>query len=54
MAVFSTLAGLLYGAWVDGESLLTVAAYLVGSLALLAVPVLLLRRKTMSRLNDSL
>lgn len=47
VALFSTLAGLLYGAWVDGESLTTVAACLVGILSLLTVPILLLsRRKT--------
>lgn len=45
VALFSTLAGLLYGAWVDGESLTTVAACLVGILILLAVPILLLSRR---------
>jgi len=45
VAFFSTLAGLLYGAWVDGESLTTVAVYLVGVFALLAVLLLPLSRK---------
>ena len=37
VALFSTLSGLLYGAWVDGLSLGTVALYLFALLALLAV-----------------
>jgi hypothetical protein len=37
VALFSTLAGLLFGAWVDGTSLWLVTFYLVGILALLAV-----------------
>lgn len=36
VALFSTLAGLLYGAWVDGTSLLWVVAYLAGILLLIA------------------
>jgi hypothetical protein len=36
VALFSTLAGLIYGAWVDGARLGTVVLYLVGFLALLA------------------
>ena len=36
VALFSTLAGLLYGAWVDGASLLLIVGYLAGFLALLA------------------
>ena len=36
VALFSTLAGLIYGAWVDGVSLGLVALYLVGLLAILA------------------
>jgi hypothetical protein len=38
VALFSTLAGLLYGGWVNGISLGTVALYLFALLALLAVP----------------
>jgi len=36
VAVFSTLAGLIYGAWVDGASLGLVTLYLLGFLSLLA------------------
>jgi uncharacterized membrane protein YraQ (UPF0718 family) len=36
VALFSTLAGLIYGAWVDGASIGTVVLYLAGFLALLA------------------
>lgn len=36
VALFSTLAGLIYGAWVDGASLGLVALYLGGFLAVLA------------------
>lgn len=35
VALFSTLAGLLYGAWIDGTSLGMAALYLIGILALL-------------------
>jgi hypothetical protein len=38
VALFSTLAGLLYGGWVNGISLGTVALYLLALMALLAVP----------------
>ena len=37
VALFSLLSGLLYGAWVDGTSLLVIAAYLAGLVAVLAV-----------------
>jgi hypothetical protein len=36
VSLFSTLAGLLYGAWVNGTSLGLVALYLAGFLALLS------------------
>jgi len=36
VALFSTLAGLIYGAWVDGTSAWLIGGYLVGFLALLA------------------
>jgi len=36
VTVFSTLAGLIYGAWVDGTSLWLLAAYLMAGLAALA------------------
>jgi hypothetical protein len=45
VALFSTLAGLLYGAWVAGASLGMVTLYLVGILALLSVSLWLLNRR---------
>ena len=45
VALFSTLAGLLYGAWVDGTSLGVVSLYLFGILALLSVSLWLLNRR---------
>ena len=46
VALFSTLAGLLYGAWVDGASLGMVALYLFGILALLAFSLWLFNRRS--------
>jgi uncharacterized protein len=37
VAIFSTIAGLVYGAWVDGASLALVGAYLASFLGLLAI-----------------
>ena len=37
VALFSAAAGLIYGAWIDGASLLMLALYLAGFIALLAV-----------------
>jgi uncharacterized membrane protein YraQ (UPF0718 family) len=37
VALFSLVSGLLYGAWVDGTSLLLILAYLAGLLAVLGV-----------------
>jgi hypothetical protein len=45
VALFSTLAGLLYGAWVDGTSLGMVTVYLIGILALLMASLWLLNRR---------
>jgi uncharacterized membrane protein YraQ (UPF0718 family) len=45
VALFSTLAGLLYGAWVDGTSLGMVVLYLFGMLALLTGLLWLLNRR---------
>jgi uncharacterized membrane protein YraQ (UPF0718 family) len=45
VALFSTLAGLLYGAWVDGTSLGLVALYLIGIMVLLSVSLRLLNRR---------
>jgi uncharacterized protein len=45
VALFSTLAGLIYGAWVDGSSLLLLALYLTSFLAALAGVMWLLNRR---------
>jgi len=45
VALFSTLAGLLYGAWVDGISLGMVVLYLFGILALTTVTLWLFSRR---------
>ncbi len=45
VSLFSTLAGLLYGAWVDGTSLLLVGVYLVGVLLLVGAGVWLLNHR---------
>jgi len=49
VALFSTLSGLLYGAWVDGANLGVVGLYLFGILALLAVGLWLLNRRKTAR-----
>ena len=46
VALFSTAAGLIYGAWIDGASLLRIAGYLAGFLALLACALSLTRWRT--------
>jgi hypothetical protein len=45
VALFSTLAGLLYGAWVDGTSAWLVAGYLAAFLAAMALGLYLLGRR---------
>jgi uncharacterized membrane protein YraQ (UPF0718 family) len=45
VTLFSTLAGLLYGAWVDGTSVWLILLYLVGLIGLLAVGLWLLGRR---------
>jgi hypothetical protein len=45
VGLFSTLAGLLYGAWVNGTSLGLVALYLVGILVILTASLWLLNRR---------
>lgn len=44
VALFSTLAGLLYGAWVNGASVWLVAAYLIVFLLILLVIIMLVKR----------
>jgi phosphatidylglycerophosphate synthase len=45
VSIFSTLAGLIYGAWVDGTSLGLVTFYLAGFLALLSGVIYLVNRR---------
>jgi uncharacterized membrane protein YraQ (UPF0718 family) len=45
VALFSTLAGLIYGAWVDGTSLGLVAVYLLAFLTLLSGALWLVKRR---------
>jgi uncharacterized membrane protein YraQ (UPF0718 family) len=45
VALFSTVSGLLYGAWVDGANLGVVGLYLFGILALLVIGLWLLNRR---------
>jgi uncharacterized membrane protein YraQ (UPF0718 family) len=52
VALFSTLAGLLFGAWVNGTSLGMVVLYLIGILALLAVSLWLLNRWNESKTRN--
>ena len=46
VALFSTIAGLVYGARIDGASLLVIGGYLAGFLALLALGLHLTSRRT--------
>jgi hypothetical protein len=45
VALFSTLAGLLYGAWIDGAGLVWIGIELLGILALLSAGLWLLNRR---------
>lgn len=45
VAVFSTLSGLIYGAWVDGASALVLLAYLAASIGLLALALAVIDRR---------
>ena len=49
VALFSTLAGLLYGAWVDGTPLGLVAVYTLGILLLLTFGIRLLDRQKIKK-----
>jgi len=52
VALFSTLSGLLYGAWIDGTSLWLIALYLGAMLAMLAgILWLVNRRKNHARVE---
>ncbi len=50
VALFSTIAGLLYGAWVDGASLGVVGLYLFGILAVLTIALWLLNRRNEAKM----
>ena len=45
VALFSTLAGLIYGAWVDGTSAGLIILYLLAILGVLALALWLVNRK---------
>ena len=47
VALFSTLAGLIYGSWVDGASVWLVALYLVVFLAVLALSLYLMNKRNL-------
>ena len=49
VALFSTLAGLIYGAWIDGTSIWLLALYLASFLALLALGLYLANRRNISK-----
>jgi uncharacterized protein len=50
VALFSTLAGLIYGAWVDGASIALVSLYLLSLLALLSGAFWLVNRRNIHNL----
>jgi hypothetical protein len=50
VALFSTLAGLIYGAWVDGVSIWLIGLYLVIALALLAAALWAVNRRQENKL----
>ncbi len=51
VALFSTLAGLIYGAWVDGASIALVSSYLLSLLALLSGAFWLVNRRNIHNLS---
>ena len=51
VALFSTLSGLLYGAWIDGTSLWLIALYLVAMLAVLAGILWMVSRRKTRKVN---
>ena len=53
VALFSTLSGLMYGAWVDGTSIGMVALYLVLFLAALAGIMWLVNRRNAERVTSA-
>ncbi len=53
VAVFSTLAGLLYGTWVDGASLWLIGAYAAGLIAVLAAGLWWVNRRSAVTLRQA-
>jgi len=53
VALFSTLAGLVYGAWIDGMSLWLLVAIVVGVLALLGVALWQMELRNRNRVPDT-
>ncbi len=49
VAVFSTLAGLIYGAWADGAGVATLTIYLIAFLGLLALTLVFVERRNRRR-----
>ncbi len=49
VALFSTLAGLIYGAWIDGTSLWLIALYLAAFLGLLALGLYLVNQRNVQK-----
>ncbi len=47
VALFSTLAGLIYGSWIDGASIWLITGYVIGLIALLAAGLWLVSRRSM-------
>jgi uncharacterized membrane protein YraQ (UPF0718 family) len=54
VALFSAVAGLLYGAWIDGTSLWTIGAYLAAFLGVLALSLYLVGRRNHRRQTAAL
>lgn len=54
VALFSTLAGLIYGAWIEGASLGILSLYLTGFIAVLSLALWWIERQNKNRLGDSI
>ena len=53
VALFSTLAGLIYGSWIDGASLGLILVYLLGFLAVLAFALWWISRRSQAKVTAS-
>jgi hypothetical protein len=49
VALFSTLAGLIYGSWIDGAAVWVIGLYLVGIVALLSCGLYIVNRRNVHR-----